>query len=85
MDIKLRKPIIFNVVMLGIVWLVRNNESCKSGPCTPNFDIILPLLFFLVSLFLSIRSLILAISNDNKVYPSLIYAIGFCLLLFFIK
>jgi hypothetical protein len=81
MDIKIRKTIVFNVVMLAIVGLVRNIDSFKSGPCTPNLDMILPMLIFPISLFLTIRG-INSMLNDRKNVPIFsTYLIGFLLLI----
>jgi hypothetical protein len=81
MDIKTRKTIIFNVAMLAIVGLVRNIDSFKSGPCTPNLDVLLPLLFFVISLFLTIRAFILAVLDMRSINLFLIYLAGFLLLI----
>jgi hypothetical protein len=71
--------------MLVIVGLVRNIDSFKSGPCTPNLDVILPMLIFPISLFLTIRGINSVINDRKNVSVFSIYLIGFLLLIYLMQ
>jgi hypothetical protein len=69
------------ITILTTVWAKTN---CKSGPCTPNLDILLPPLFLLISFFLIMKTLFSTVmKKEENVNLILIHLFGCLILIFF--
>jgi hypothetical protein len=67
--------------MLVVVGIVKNIDSFKSGICSPNLDIFVSLIAFLISLFLTIRGINSMLNDRKNVSVFLIYLFGLLLLI----
>jgi hypothetical protein len=68
-------------MMLVIVGLVRNIDGFKSGLSTPNWDIFVPVLALLISLFLIIRASNSMLNDRTNMSVFSIYLLGFLFLI----
>jgi hypothetical protein len=70
--------------LAAIVISIFVQATCQSGPCTPNFDVLIPALFALLSFFFFFRALHYTDwNNQDSVKLTGIHLVGCVFLIYF--
>jgi len=73
---------LFYAIAIGCLIYIEASGKFKSGPCTPNLDILAPLLLIIVTVILLITSLVNILTKRGNKYLLMINLAAFLALVF---